>query len=170
MDRYNHFKRLSRRCFGLFWIPFTTMFIGMMGMPEGSYGWAELPLLTRISLVGMALCMACMVGFAVAAQVMRSRVHRRIEAEGVLGDATLVKTWETGTTINEQPVVGMRVEIQPPHHGAFQTEITKLIPRTELYNLRPGTTLRVKYLRDTQEAMLVAFQDEAPSASFDTLP
>ena len=48
-------RKMGWRCFALMWIPFITLFIGMWGMPEGSYDFDELPELTQYSLVALVI-------------------------------------------------------------------------------------------------------------------
>lgn len=44
-------RRLAWIEFTAMWIPFAPMFVGMIGLPEGSYAWVERPALTRSSLL-----------------------------------------------------------------------------------------------------------------------
>ena len=53
MTRSETMRRWGWRAFGLMWIPFTTLMISILRMPEGSYSWTELPALARYSLLGV---------------------------------------------------------------------------------------------------------------------
>jgi uncharacterized membrane protein YhaH (DUF805 family) len=154
MTLYQRLRRISRLSFLLMWIPFTTLFIGMIGMPEGSYAWAELPLLTRISLVAMGVCFVGAIGGLVGGQLARAYAARRIHARGRTAEATILNLWDTGTTINEQPVLGLRLRVQPPDRPAFEAETAQRLSRARLGTLEEGLSVRVRYLPETQEVAL----------------
>jgi hypothetical protein len=62
----------------LMWLPFATMFIGMIGLPNGDYAWGELPILTRTSLLAVgALAIAStilLVGATIVSGVENSEI------------------------------------------------------------------------------------------------
>ncbi|MEJ2600869.1 MAG: hypothetical protein P8Z00_21230, partial [Anaerolineales bacterium] len=51
MKTSKRMRKYGWLCFLLMWIPFFTMFIGMIGVPEGDYTWGQLPILMRASML-----------------------------------------------------------------------------------------------------------------------
>jgi hypothetical protein len=65
---------------------------------------------------------------------------------GVTAQARIVRMWDTGVTINDDPQVGILLEIFPPGGGApFQAEARTVISRRDVPNVKPGTRSEVMY-------------------------
>jgi len=62
----------------------------------------------------------------------------------VSAQATVLKLWDTGTSVNNHPVVGMLLEVLPPDGQPYQTETKSLIPRLAVGQVQPGAVVRVK--------------------------
>lgn len=155
MKRAQLMRKIGWRCFMLMWIPFGTMFIGMMGMPEGSYAFEEFPPITQYSLViGGILAVAAMV-LIPGAFIASMLANRAILKNGQLAQAKIINLSETGTRINHQPVVRILLEVQPPGQPAFQAETEKLISILQIPQLQPGATVQVKYDPESKEVALM---------------
>lgn len=88
-------------------------------------------------------------------QVVRGCAGRRIRTHGRLTEATVVKVWDTGTTINKNPMIGLRLKIEAASdHPAFEAETTQLVSRLERGHVQVGTRVPVKYLPDSREVAL----------------
>ncbi len=74
--------------------------------------------------------------------------QQAIQEKGRPARARLMKFWDTGTTINMDPMVGMLVEVTPPDGPPFQAEIKTLVSRLEVGRLRPDASLYVHYNPD----------------------
>ncbi len=64
---------------------------------------------------------------------------------GVTAQATIVRTWDTGTTINDNPVVGFALNVTPSTEPAFQTEMKQIVSRIQIGAFLPGATVQVMY-------------------------
>jgi hypothetical protein len=65
---------------------------------------------------------------------------------GVEADARVIRLWDTGVTVNDDPQVGLLLEIAPPGGGPkFQAESKAFVPRLEATGVHAGTAARVKY-------------------------
>ena len=95
-------RRLGWLCFALMWLPFAGIFIGLAGMPDGSYSWSELPMLARISILGTGAIGAVAVLLLIGSPVLSSIQNRSILANGQPADATIVDIQPTGATINNR--------------------------------------------------------------------
>jgi len=65
--------------------------------------------------------------------------------DGIKARATVVKVWDTGTTINDNPQVGMLLEVKPLAGGSFQAEAKTVVSRLKVALVQPGVTAEVLY-------------------------
>lgn len=80
---------------------------------------------------------------------------RRLHESGVPGSARILEIWDTGITVNDDPVIGMRVEIDPPDGAAYTATIPKsLISRLDVPRFQPGAVVPVRV--DPRDAAIVA--------------
>lgn len=138
-------RKLGWIAFTLMWIPFATMFIGMIGLPEGSYDWGELPVLSRYSLLVGGSLAAASTALLVGAPILSGITNRSVLRHGQPADARILQIWDTGTTINQNPVVRILLEVHPPGGSTFQAETERLIPRLQVPQVQPGASVRVRY-------------------------
>jgi hypothetical protein len=86
---------------------------------------------------------------------------RLLQQTGTPAWATILRLWDTGITVNDDPVVGMEVEVRPspPTEGApFRAVIPKSrISRLEVPRVQPGETVAVRY--DPNNPSRVALDD-----------
>jgi hypothetical protein len=77
------------------------------------------------------------------------RMMRGLSADsiknGVTAHGTILRTWDTGTTINDNPVVGFALNVTPTLEPAFQVEMKQLISRIQIGAFLPGATVEVMY-------------------------
>lgn len=148
-------RRWGWRAFGLMWIPFATLMISILGMPEGSYAWSELPALTRYSLLGLGFFFAATFVLLIGATLVGAGTNRHVLSTGRSAEATIVDLQDTGTTINQNPLVRLVLDVKPPDRPAFRAETEQIIPRLQIPQVQPGTVVAVKYDPDSQAVALV---------------
>ena len=68
-----------------------------------------------------------------------------LRASGVLAEATILKIWDTGMTVNHDPVVGFLLEVRPPEQEAYQAETKLLVSRLSISQFQPGAVVTVRY-------------------------
>lgn len=141
--------------FRLMWLPFFTIFIGMMGLPEGEYDWVELPTLARVSIIAAGALAALSMILLAGSFVVSTIANRSLQQNGLSAEATILKIWDTGTTINENPVVRMLLEVRPPGGTPFQAETERLIPRLQVPQVQPGAVVAVKFDPQTNAVALM---------------
>ncbi len=73
------------------------------------------------------------------------RVKQRVLQTGVPATATIVRVWDTGTRINNNPRVGMLLQVQPATGPSFQAEIKETVSVVQMPMFQPGAQLDVKY-------------------------
>ncbi|HSD82522.1 MAG TPA: hypothetical protein VLG46_01610 [Anaerolineae bacterium] len=64
---------------------------------------------------------------------------------GVTAQGTILRTWDTGTTINENPVVGFALKVTPTLEPAFEVEMKQIVSRIQIGAFLPGATVEVVY-------------------------
>ncbi|MCC5942351.1 MAG: hypothetical protein JJU37_12500 [Balneolaceae bacterium] len=142
-------------CFGLMWIPFTTLMIGVLQLPPGEYGLNEMPALAMYSLIPLSvlfiLTFALIFGSLFASSIQNARIRKN----GKPGRAKIVELYETGTTINHQPVVGFQLEVRSEYGELFQATTEQLISRFSITQYQPGAEVEVKYDPDTKRVVIV---------------
>ena len=145
MNLSQRMRKIGWLFFAIMWIPFTVLMISMIGMPSGSYDWGELPLLARISMIGIGIfgigCTLLLVG----APIMSGLKNKSLIQNGQPAEARILKVMDTGTTINNNPVVRLQLEVHTPGGEVFQAEAERLIPRLQVPQIQPGVTVQVKY-------------------------
>ena len=160
MDLPKTMRRLGWISFFIMWVPFITLFIGMIGLPEGSYDWAELPALSRYSLLALGGFFFTTFFFLIGASIAAAILNRQIRATGELAEAEIIQIEDTGTTINNNPVVRFYLEVRPQGRSPFQAEAEQLTSRLHIPAIQPGRTLQVKYDPDTLDVALVDLETQ----------
>jgi hypothetical protein len=64
---------------------------------------------------------------------------------GVTAEATVLSVWDTGVSINDNPQVGMLLDVRPTLAPAFQAEAKKLVSRINTGAIQPGMKVQVLY-------------------------
>lgn len=72
-------------------------------------------------------------------------VASQIRASGVPAKATVLRIWETGTRVNENPVVGFELEIHVEGLPAWKAETKALVSILAIPRIQPGEVLDVFY-------------------------
>lgn len=145
MDRAQWMRRTGWTLFAAMWVPFTLIFIGMIGMPEGSYSWEQIPMLTRIGMIGTGVLASVSMVLLLGSPLAASMANRRVTATGLDAEAVILSLTDTGTTINENPVVRFLVEVHPHEGDVFEAEFERLVSRLDVPRMQPGAVIRVKY-------------------------
>lgn len=69
-----------------------------------------------------------------------------VKTGGITAEATIVDTWDTGWTVNDDPVIGMHVEVHPANGPAFRAAINRtLVSRIDVPQFQPGKVVPVRY-------------------------
>ena len=76
---------------------------------------------------------------------LRWRVKQKVLETGVAATATIVRVWDTGTRINDNPRVGMLLQVQPATGAPFQAEVKETVSIVQMPMFQPGARLEVKY-------------------------
>ena len=85
------------------------------------------------------------VGVVVMRMLRGSAQNREVLAHGTSAPATIVRVWETGTRLNDQPQIGVVLQVQPADKPAFQAETKMFISYLQAAQLQPGMLVNVRY-------------------------
>ncbi len=64
---------------------------------------------------------------------------------GVTAQAKVLKVWDTGVSINDNPEVGLLLEVSPTSGRPFQAEAKTVVSRLNVALVQPGVRADVKY-------------------------
>lgn len=94
-------------------------------------------------LVCVALTMS-LAGCAMVDKLSGEGEAKRIRRIGHPAEARVLAIHDTGITVNDDPVVGFRLEVRPADGGApYQVETRGLVGRLDVPRVQPGAVLPV---------------------------
>lgn len=147
-------RRFGWIAFGLMWIPFIGIFVGMMSLPEGSYDWVELPMIARVSILATGSLMAVSMLALIGSPLLSFFSNNSLRKNGRKGEATILDLQETGTTVNNSYLVHFELEVHPMGGPPFTASTEQLVNRLEIPQFQPGTRVPVRYDSKTKEVAL----------------
>jgi hypothetical protein len=89
-----------------------------------------------------------------------------LQRTGVSAEATILKIWDTGMTVNLDPVVGFLLEVRPPGGEPYQAETKILVSRLSIPQVQPGAVVQVRL--DPARPSRVSLDLSAPVAAAPT--
>ncbi|MGA9191963.1 MAG: hypothetical protein WBZ24_09540 [Anaerolineales bacterium] len=138
-------RRIGWIVFRLLWIPFILIFVGMFRMPPGSYDWVDLPSITRIGIIGTAVLGALAMILLAGSVVLSSLNNLDLQTDGMKAQATVLEVRDTGTTINQNPLVHLKLKVEPGNQPSFEAETEQVIGRLQVPQVQPGAKVAVRY-------------------------
>jgi hypothetical protein len=78
----------------------------------------------------------------------------KIRKKGIPAKATILSVSDTGTMVNNQPLLRIGLEVQPPYDSRFTATVEYIVPYSFLPQVQPGNKLQVFYLEDTKEVAI----------------
>jgi hypothetical protein len=84
-------------------------------------------------------------GCAIRDRMTGEAEARRIRAVGVAAPAMVLQIWDTGVTVNDDPVVGFLLDVRPEGQAPFQAKTKALVSRLAVPRVQPGAQLKVMY-------------------------
>lgn len=98
--------------------------------------------------------------------VRNSAQNSQLMATGLDASATIVNVWETGVRINQQPQVGILLEVHPANAAPFQAQATTVISYFQAAQFQPGATVQVKYDPNNTSKVAIAALGGAANPAF----
>jgi hypothetical protein len=98
----------------------------------------------KTACTGLAV-LALLAGCTVVDRMSGVSDAKELQRSGVAASARILEIWDTGITVNDDPVIGMRVEVSPPDGPVYPATIPKsLISRLDIPRFQPGATVSVR--------------------------
>lgn len=80
---------------------------------------------------------------------------RRLQETGLPATAIIVEVWDTGITVNDDPVIGLEIEVSRADGSVYAVTIPKsLVSRIDIPRFQPGSTVSVRI--DPADSSIVA--------------
>ena len=141
--------RLTIVCFLLMWIPFTMMMINIEDVQA-----AESPFNNPWMVATSALFVGTFV-FFIASSIVGWLSNQRILASGQDAEAKILAIADTGTRINDNPVIEFSLRVQPANHPAFVAQAQQTVSVINLWSFQPGSIVNVKFVPGTDRVAIV---------------
>ena len=142
-------NRLTVVCFLLMWIPFAMMMINIGDMPA-----AESPFTNPWMVATSVLFVATFV-FFFASLIVGWLSNKLILASGQDAQAKILAIADTGTRINDNPVIEFSLQVQPAYHPAFIAQAQQTVSLINLWSFQPGSIVHVKFVPGTDKVAIV---------------
>lgn len=94
-------------------------------------------------------------GYFFGGQYLRSRKRNQLLATGRQADGRIIEMWDTGVTINNQPQIGMKIEVTPQTGPPFTSEIKLVISRLQTAYYQVGVNCIVRYNPDDKKTVAI---------------
>ncbi len=105
---------------------------GAIAIFEWTYGIAAFVLFAVVAYIGYRI-------FFRPALIALNLIH-----EGEPATAVILKVWETGRTVEQNPRIGLKLEIFPPERIPYEVEIKQNVSKSDLSLFKEGRTLKVR--------------------------
>jgi hypothetical protein len=84
-------------------------------------------------------------GCAIANKMSGVSEARAIQAVGEPAQATVLQVWDTGITVNNDPVIGLRLTVERPGQSPYEAVIQKSrVSRVHIPQFQPGSRVPIK--------------------------
>jgi hypothetical protein len=91
------------------------------------------------------LASALLSGCAIADRMSGTSQARELQRIGVPADALILNVWDTGITVNDDPVIGLDVSVRAADGTEYETKILKSrVSRVHLPQFQPGERVPVR--------------------------
>ncbi|MBU0494827.1 MAG: SHOCT domain-containing protein [Chloroflexi bacterium] len=118
---------------------------------------------TPVVSLSIALVVIVILGWVFGSVIRPMLQAQALLQSGEPAGATILKLWDTGTTLNNDPQVGMLLEVRPPGRSPFQAEVKTFVSRLQTAMIQPGMAVQVRY--DPNDTSRVAIESLSRSAS-----
>lgn len=69
-----------------------------------------------------------------------------LQSTGVLAEAEILEHWKTGISVNDEPVIGLKVRVKPADRPPYEATIKRvLISELDIPRFQPGEVIPVRF-------------------------
>ena len=121
---------------------------------------------TAVPIVILTIVIIVIAMIAVRRLTGNTAQNRALAATGETAPATIVKVWDTGMRVNDNPRIGILLDVRPATQPAFQAEVKQVVSIVQMPQFQPGIGVEVKYdPNDTKKVMISAITGMAGGAA-----
>lgn len=99
--------------------------------------------MNRLSRCFLAFLLLAGTGCAIIDRMSGEGEAKRIREHGIPATARVLAIWETGITVNDNPVVGFDLEVRPDDGEPYKASTRALISRLHIPLIQAGAVLPV---------------------------
>jgi hypothetical protein len=108
------------------------------------------------TIMGGSILLTCLIGGLITVITLVSvgavmffvfralRPDPTIAKSGIAAQATIQNVWQTGTYVNNNPQIGMQLEVRPPTGMPYIAQTNAIIPLVNIPQFQPGAVVPVK--------------------------
>jgi hypothetical protein len=85
---------------------------------------------------------------------------KRIRKIGKRADAQILEIWDTGMTLNNNPVVGFKLQVRPSGGENYEAQTKALISRLAIPQIQPGAVIPVSIDPEDQSKVAINMSKE----------
>lgn len=139
-------RRISWLFFLLMWLPLGfVVYTAATGGDEDTIALVMVPVFFFCVLFAILFAGSFAIG---------AREKEKIQKQGIPAKAMVISLTDTSTTVNDQPLMKIELEVQPPCDSRFVTTVEYVVPFPLLVQLQPGSDVKIFYLEETKEVAL----------------
>lgn len=87
-----------------------------------------------------------------------AKKKRQVWETGIPAQVKILRIWDTGVLVNNQPRIGMALEVHPSNgQPPYQVEVKKTVSMIYMAQVQPGTVLPAKIDANNPEEIVFAF-------------
>lgn len=136
----------------LSWLCFLLMFVPLVIVVYSAAIETEEPPVAAIAaLIFFSMLFAI---FQFGSFVIGGAEKETIRKKGIAATATIISVSDTGTMINNQPLLRIELDVQPPYNERFTATVEYVVPYSALPRVQPGNVLKVYYVEESKEVAL----------------
>ena len=94
---------------------------------------------------------------------LRNMKSKKLLRTGTRANGRIVEVYDTGVTVNNQPQIGLKIEVTPLAGPPFTSEIKLIISRLQTSYYRPGVICIVRYDQNDKKTVAVESIGESMS-------
>ena len=98
----------------------------------------------RLLLFGAISIAVSFVGMVVMRKLLGVSPDIETLRDGIPAEASILKVWDTGLVVNNNPQVGMDLEVRPPSGSHYQAQTKKVLSMSAIPQYQPGAVVSVK--------------------------
>ena len=95
-------------------------------------------------MIGVLLLGVSLTACAVADRWSGVSQAKQLHSAGQVGRAEILRIWDTGITVNDDPVVGFLLQVEQEGKEAYQAETKLRISRVQVPQFQPGAVVPVR--------------------------